>query len=77
MSSDLPGTRQRPKDNQNYVLFLKELRRQLDTVTDKKYLLTVALVRTMSRFRVCFAVIHSMGAGATQIGDLDLPGMAA
>jgi GH18 family chitinase len=38
----LPGNIRRPEDKQNYVLLLKELRRQLDAIPNKKYLLTAA-----------------------------------
>jgi chitinase len=38
----LPGNSRRPEDKQNYVLLLKELRRQLNAVPNEKYLLTVA-----------------------------------
>ncbi|CAF3482575.1 unnamed protein product [Rotaria sp. Silwood1] len=42
VSGGLSGNIQRPEDKQNYVLLLKEIRRQLDAVPNKKYLLTVA-----------------------------------
>ncbi len=42
VSGGLPGNSRRPEDKQNYVLLLKELRRQLDAIPNKKYLLTVA-----------------------------------
>ncbi|CAF1325319.1 unnamed protein product [Rotaria sordida] len=42
VSGGLPSNSRRPEDKQNYVLLLKELRRQLDAVPNKKYLLTVA-----------------------------------
>ncbi|CAF1405371.1 unnamed protein product [Rotaria magnacalcarata] len=42
VSGGLDSNTHRPEDKQNYVLLLKELRRQLDAQTDKKYLLTVA-----------------------------------
>lgn len=42
VSGGLSGNIHRPQDKQNYVLLLKELRQQLNTVRDKKYLLTVA-----------------------------------
>ncbi|CAF1395041.1 unnamed protein product [Rotaria sordida] len=42
VSGGLPGNSRRPEDKQNYVLLLKELRNKLNTISDKKYLLTVA-----------------------------------
>lgn len=42
VSGGMDPNTSRPVDKQNYVLLLKELRRQLDAVTDKKYLLTAA-----------------------------------
>lgn len=42
VSGGLAGNGHRPEDKQNYVLLLKELRRQLDAVPNKNYLLTVA-----------------------------------
>ncbi|CAF1248336.1 unnamed protein product [Rotaria sp. Silwood1] len=42
VSGGLPGNTRRPEDKQNYVLLLKEIRRHLDAVPNKKYLLTVA-----------------------------------
>jgi chitinase len=47
VSGGLPGNTHRPEDKQNYVLLLKELRRQLDAVPNKTYLLTVAYVKTL------------------------------
>ena len=44
VSGGLPGNSRRPEDKPNYVLLLKELRRQLDAIPNKKYLLTVAYV---------------------------------
>jgi hypothetical protein len=45
VSGGLAGNTVRPEDKQNYVLLLKEIRQQLDTVgivSGKTYLLTVA-----------------------------------
>ncbi|CAF4368114.1 unnamed protein product [Rotaria socialis] len=42
VSGDLNSNTHRLEDKQNYVLLLKELRRQLDAQTDMKYLLIVA-----------------------------------
>ena len=37
----LPTNKYRQEDKQNYPLLLKEIRRQLDAVGHKKYLLTI------------------------------------
>ncbi|CAF1137588.1 unnamed protein product [Adineta ricciae] len=42
VSGGLPANSRRPEDKQNYVFLLKELRHQLDAVSDKNYLLTAA-----------------------------------
>jgi chitinase len=42
VSVGLPGNTHRPEDKQNYVLLLKELRRQLEAIPNKEYFLNIA-----------------------------------
>ncbi|CAF3533061.1 unnamed protein product [Rotaria sp. Silwood1] len=42
VSGGMSGNSERPEDTQNYVLLLEEIRRQLDAILNKTYLLTVA-----------------------------------
>ncbi|CAF5064544.1 unnamed protein product, partial [Rotaria sp. Silwood1] len=41
VSGGMSGNSERPEDTQNYVLLLEEIRRQLDAILNKTYLLTV------------------------------------
>ncbi|CAF5161498.1 unnamed protein product, partial [Rotaria sp. Silwood1] len=49
VSGGMSGNSERPEDTQNYVLLLEEIRRQLDAILNKTYLLTVDTGATTER----------------------------